>query len=42
MCRTDGTDWLRRGHVEFPARDPLRVAIASLRGVVAHFVWCAG
>jgi hypothetical protein len=31
--------WLTCGHVDFPARDPLQIGIASLRGVVAHFDW---
>jgi regulation of enolase protein 1 (concanavalin A-like superfamily) len=39
QCSTDGVHWLTCGQVEFPARDPLLVGIASLRGVVAHFDW---
>jgi AAA ATPase domain len=35
----DGIHWLTCGQIDFPARDPLLVGIASLRGVVAHFDW---
>jgi len=35
----DGESWLTCGHVGFPARDPLLVGIAALRGVTAHFDW---
>lgn len=37
LCSADGIHWLTCGQVDFPARDPLQVGIASLRGVVAHF-----
>jgi DNA-binding SARP family transcriptional activator len=39
LCSADGTSWLTCGHVDFPAPDPLRVGIASLQGMVAHFDW---
>jgi hypothetical protein len=39
LCSTDGANWLTCGQVDFPARDPLLVGIASLYGVVAHFDW---
>jgi regulation of enolase protein 1 (concanavalin A-like superfamily) len=39
LCSADGVHWLTCGQVAFPARDPLRVGIASLQGMVAHFDW---
>jgi hypothetical protein len=39
LCSADGVHWLTCGQVDFPARDPLLVGIASLRGVVTHFDW---
>ena len=37
LCSADGMKWLTCGQVDFRARGPLLVGIASLRGVVAHF-----
>jgi regulation of enolase protein 1 (concanavalin A-like superfamily) len=39
LCSTDGVHWLTCGQVAFPARDPLLIGIASLRGMTAHFDW---
>jgi regulation of enolase protein 1 (concanavalin A-like superfamily) len=39
LCSADGVHWLTCGQVEFPARDPLLVGVASLRGMVSHFDW---
>src|SRR5262249_13166381 len=37
LCSTNGIDWMKCGHLDFPARDPLLVGIASKNGTVAHF-----
>ena len=36
---TDGVHWLTCRQIEFPARDPLLVGIASLQGMTVHFDW---
>ena len=36
LCSTDGVHWLTCGQVIFPVKDPLRVGVVALYGMVVH------